>query len=120
LDCEVFKVKILHEIWNEAKLQSEREHVTLYIKNNAGKFRIGELISNLNLSSLRWTLDHPEDFQFIKRIYFYLYKPNKLFVTNDILNLLNKYPQLNQLNTSFKRYEGLLKSLVDDNKKETK
>ena len=39
LDLEIVRFSVLKRAWNEAQLMSEREHVTMYIKNNRHYFR---------------------------------------------------------------------------------
>ena len=34
LDLEIMKFDVLEDVWRKARLASEREHVTLYIKNH--------------------------------------------------------------------------------------
>lgn len=114
LDCEVFKASVLKKAWKEAKLKSEREHVTLYIRNHPEKFGIENYKGDKDLSNFRWTLDEDEDFQLIKEIYEELYYENKIFSTKEILNLLEKKPGLININSKHIRNEGLIKSLYED------
>ena len=67
LDVEVFSFSVLEKIWKDAKLPSEREHVTQFILNN-NKFRIGNIENENDLSQLRWTLDQKEDLEFILNV----------------------------------------------------
>lgn len=114
LDCEVFNFNILKEIWNNANLSSQREHVTLYIRDNLDKFKLGNVKNDVDLSDLRWTLDEKEDFVFINEIYKNLYNQNSFFTMNDIVDLLDKKPELLEINSKFTRNEGLIKSLSED------
>ena len=41
LDCEVFNFSVLKDTWLNANLSSQREHVTLYIRDNPDKFKLG-------------------------------------------------------------------------------
>ena len=66
------------------------------------------------MSHLRWTVDEPEDFVLVEKIYQALYEKNPLFSTGDILNLLQKQPELTKINNSIIRNEGLEKSLQED------
>ncbi len=50
LDTEVFSFVALERAWREARLPSEREHVTPYILKNPDKFRIGNISYDRNLS----------------------------------------------------------------------
>jgi len=114
LDTEVFSFKTLKIVWKNAKLFSEREHVTPYIRKNSNIFKITNLKSKFNLSNKRWTLDEPEDFEFIKIIYENLYPKDSLFGTETILNYLRENPEVEKINKNIIRNEGYLKSLKED------
>lgn len=113
LDCEVFNFSALKEAWINGNLSSQREHVTLYIRDNPGKFKLGNVKNKEDLSDFRWTLDEKEDFIFINEIYKHF--SNKSFFTmEDIVNLLKINPSLIDINSKFDRNEGLMKSLNED------
>ena len=114
LDTEVFSYKTLKKAWKNAKLSSEREHVTPYIRKYPNIFKIVNLKCEYNLNDKRWTLDEPEDFKFIKIIYKNLYHKNALFGMKAILNFLKKYPKIEEINKNIIRNEGYLKSLKED------
>ena len=57
LDVEVFSFASLERAWREARWQSEREHVTPYIRNHPELFRIGNVQSGEDYSHRRWTVD---------------------------------------------------------------
>lgn len=68
LDVEVFSRRVLQEAWIHAKNPSEREHVTKFIRTNAaGWYRISTLMTGAHDG--RWSLDTPEDFNFITEAY---------------------------------------------------
>ena len=61
-DIEIIKLSALKEAWKEAKMASEREHVTLYIRNHSDKFHIQNLECPIpGIGEKRWTLDEEED-----------------------------------------------------------
>ena len=68
-DVEIFIFEALAEAWEKAKLPSEREHVTPYIKKNSTIFNIANLENKEDLYQKRWTLDYPADYDFIKAVY---------------------------------------------------
>jgi len=113
-DVEVFKFEALKKTWKNAKLSSEREHVTAYIKKNPELFNLNNLEYHRNLSDKRWTLDNPEDYEFIKIIYKNLYGKNNLFGMTEILRFLDKNPHIEQINQHIKRNEGYSKSIKND------
>lgn len=116
LDLEIIRFEALKRAWSEARLASEREHVTLYIKNNKSSFRIQDYESALgNLHNERWTIDEPEDYLFIKNVYEHFELIGKEdFDSVDILEYLNANPEIRDINKGFIRNEGLLKSLKND------
>jgi spore coat polysaccharide biosynthesis protein SpsF len=114
LDIEVFKFSCLEQAWKEARLSSEHEHATPYIYNNPLKFKLGNYVNTTDLSHLRWTVDEPEDFEFVTKVYESLYPINSEFSMDDILDLLSKQPDLMKINNMFARNEGYQKSLDED------
>lgn len=114
LDVEAMRFAILEQAWKEAVLPSDREHVSLFIVRQPERFRVGRYENTIDLSHLRWTVDEPEDFELIRRIYEALYAANPAFTTKDILGLLDAQPQLLELNRRFRRNEGLERSLAKD------
>ena len=104
----------LTEAKNNAVLPSEMEHVTQYIVNRVELFNNRIFEFDQDLSHLRWTVDEPEDFVLVEKIYQNLYKENPLFLTSDILNLLQEKPELTNINSRFIRNEGLESSLKED------
>ena len=117
LDCQVFSFSALEKAWKEADLPSEREHVGPYIeKTHPELFNLGGLEKFSNLSHLRWTLDEDRDYELLKQIYTELYVADHLFLTNDILNLLERRPELLEINSQITRNEWYLKSLEMESK----
>jgi spore coat polysaccharide biosynthesis protein SpsF len=118
LDLEIMKYEALETAWKQADLISEREHVTLYIKNHPELFNIFDYKCSLgNLKHMRWTLDENEDLLFIQAIYnYFINLGKKYFSMNEILEFLNKNPKITNINNKFIRNEGLLKSLKNDKK----
>lgn len=114
LDVEVVRFTSLAQAWEEAALPSQREHVTPFIHQQPGRFKIGSVKNSADLSSLRWTVDEPLDFELVTIIYETLYPQNPAFTTRDILMLQDQRPDLKTMNTRFKRNEGYNKSLAED------
>jgi spore coat polysaccharide biosynthesis protein SpsF (cytidylyltransferase family) len=111
LDIEVFKFSALEKAYKEAKLDSEKEHVTPYIWKNPGKFKIKNFEYKENLSKWRWTLDKKEDFLFIQKIFDEFYKEDPLFSYKKVIEYLKKDPEVLLINSGTIRNEGYLKSL---------
>lgn len=114
LDVEVFKYSVLRTAAAEAVLPSHREHVTPFIRKQPERFKVGNYAADVDLSRMRWTVDEPEDFEFVRRVYELLYPAKPDFNTEDILALLQAHPELSSINTRFERNEGARKSLQAD------
>ena len=111
-DVEIFSFEILEKTWQKAILPSEREHVTLFIRNKKLNFKLGNLKNSKNLGHLRWTLDRVEDLNLIRKI---VVKINKNpILMNDILNLFSLEPELIKINEHITQNEVMLKSLKKD------
>ena len=115
LDTEIFNFSALEEAVREAKLPSEREHVTLYIKNHPERFtseswREGESDN----SAMHWSVDTQADFDFVTKIFEQLYPTNPSFNKDDVLALLARQPKLLNINKGGTGWEGLAKSLKED------
>ena len=101
LDTEIMSFSALERCWKEELNPAYREHVTPYIHHHPDRFRISELNNKQDLSSMRWTVDTPEDFDFVTRVYQYL--GENQFSWIDILDLLQKHPELLEINNDIKQ-----------------
>jgi len=112
LDTEVFRRAALERAWLEARLPSEREHVTPYIWKHPELFRLGSVQHSEDLSDLRWTIDEPEDLMFVRALYDSLGAfPSGMAET---IKLLKEHPELAEINKGFESNEGYEKSLRED------
>jgi spore coat polysaccharide biosynthesis protein SpsF len=114
LDAEVMRAEVLETAWREATLPSEREHVTRFIYTRPGRFRLGSLVGDTDLSDQRWTVDTPEDLAMVRAVYAALYPADPAFGTEDILAFLAAHPEIAALNRAHRRNEGLERSLAQD------
>ena len=115
LDVEAFKFSALQTAWKEARLVSEREHVTPYLRNHPEKFSRRNVSHLQDLSALRWTLDEPADYALLQKVVGALNEKNPDFHMEDVLQILAEHPEWQELNASFGRNEGYVKSLRQDN-----
>ncbi len=111
LDVEVCSSAALFRAWQEAKLPSEREHVTPYIWKHPRKFRLFILKNAVDYSAHRWTIDDRLDFEFVKAVYEHLYRPQKMFRMGDILRFVKEHPEYDKRDARAERDEGYQQSL---------
>lgn len=114
LDVEVVDYGALLAADADARLASEREHVTTFIRKHPERFPAANVEAATDLSAHRWTVDEPEDFEFVRSIYENLYPRNLRFTTADILEYLSRHPQLSRLNGHIVRNAGLSRSTAAD------
>ena len=98
MHCEAFTFDALQSAFQNAKDPQEREHVTPYIYRNPNLFNLHNVEFSRDISSYRWTLDFPEDYILISKIYQSLYKEDPLFGMKAIIKLIEKNSEWLKIN----------------------
>ena len=106
LDVEVMKMSVLKQTWEQAESNREKEHVTPFIRNNPGIFSVENVKNEEDHSAMRWTVDEPEDYEFVQKVYGALYPDNNCFSYSDILGLLARNSELRKVNDMYLRNQG--------------
>jgi len=96
LDTEVTRIDVLERAWREDRSPTWREHVTPYIYRNPDRFRIHNVLSQVDYSTMRWTVDTPEDLTFVRRIYDYF--GHDSFSWHEVLKVLEEHPEWVEIN----------------------
>ena len=104
LDAEIMSIEALEIAWRESSKRSDREHVTPYLYADAERFSLGSLRCERNLAPLRWTVDHPEDLEFVTGVFALLYPKFPNFSMWDVVELLEQRPELGQINSGLSQY----------------
>lgn len=112
LDTEILSAEALARADREARWQSEREHVTLYIRQHPDRFRTFNVAHTPDLSGRRWVVDEATDLEFVRAVYERM--GDRSFGMADVLALLSSEPELALINAGIARDEGLKKSLAED------
>ncbi len=84
LDVEVFDAQDLLTAGRQATDPYDREHVTPFLYRPGAPFTQGELVQDRDESALRWTVDTPEDYAFVEKVYAALYPTKPDFTSDDI------------------------------------
>lgn len=114
-DIEVIKWSALKKAWLEAKLSSEREHVTPYIRKNTdfnggSLFKAMNFPANANYNQVRMTVDEPSDLETVALLI------SKLGVNvnwKTYADYIIENPEVFE-NQKIVRNEGYIKSLKND------
>ena len=96
LDTEAFTVAALETAGSEATAHPDREHVTPYIWRQPDRFPQASVSAESDHSHERWTVDTPEDYQLVQKIYAHF--GDAAFGWQDVLRLLDTHPSWRALN----------------------
>jgi spore coat polysaccharide biosynthesis protein SpsF (cytidylyltransferase family) len=112
-DIEVFKFSALEVAWKNAKLSSEREHVTPYIWKNSSHmgnnlFKSDNFTEGFSFQHLRMTVDEVSDFEVISRMITRLGTQSTWL---EYANFLDANQDLKSINEKIERNEGYKKSM---------
>lgn len=114
-DIEVFKFSALEKAWKETKLQSDREHVTPFIRRNSSffderMFKSANYDAPDNFNGIRMTVDEPVDLETIRILVRHLgSEKDWIAYTKYIIENKTKFS-----NQKIIRNEGYNKSLMND------
>jgi spore coat polysaccharide biosynthesis protein SpsF len=91
----------------EIKDESNTEIWGAYF-TESGFFKCGTLVADPEDTwpELRLTVDYPEDFEFVTRIFDELYYPGEIFSLQDIIKLCRTRNELIKINASVKQKTG--------------
>jgi spore coat polysaccharide biosynthesis protein SpsF len=100
MDVQVFATRDLRQVEQKTDDPADREHVSLYFYEVPGRFRTRNVASDLpeQHREHRLTVDTIEDFTLIEEIFKKLYPKTPAFSLDDILRLLEEYPELAGIN----------------------
>ena len=104
-DCRVFTTDALDEIDRTSDDPADHEHVSLHFWEHPEKYRLRNVATELpaDVVDLRLTVDTPEDFELVRRVYEALYPRNPEFTLSDVLELLRGDPDLARINQEIRQ-----------------
>lgn len=111
---EVFTYEALYQAWENATLQSEREHVTAYIWKRDDEFSVERVELPEDWSTFRVTVDRPDDLKVILEIMRVLSSTDSLFGIEKVVEYLRGNPEVAKINNHIPRYEGYKKSTLNE------
>jgi spore coat polysaccharide biosynthesis protein SpsF len=100
LNVEVFSTKLLELADREGLTEPDREHVSWFFVRQPQRFRLLTLPAppSLYWPELRLTLDEPDDYRLIDKVFQALYPDNPCFTLRDVVLLLKSRPDWVALN----------------------
>jgi spore coat polysaccharide biosynthesis protein SpsF len=107
LDVEIVKTSALRRLNLMQLSEPEREHVTLGLYSRPTDFTLKNYNYPLDLSRERWTVDYPEDLEFIRRVVKHENALNQIMSLEDVLKFLRDFPELRNKVSSNLRNEAI-------------
>jgi spore coat polysaccharide biosynthesis protein SpsF len=107
LDVEVVSAAAWERLSKLPLSTREREHVTLGIYSRPDAFALQSVTQSPDRSGLRWTVDVPDDLDFVRAVYANLYADQPEFGQREILELLAAHPELSRTEADLARNAGL-------------
>ena len=110
-EVEIFNFCSLERAWKNARLPSEREHVTSYLYTTKN-FKIMNFANNKDQSNIRYAVDRPKDLLLVQKIFSKIQK--RPILMQDVLQLFEQEPSLFNINKDVDHDEGYNKSIKYD------
>lgn len=97
LDVEIFRASALREAHAETIDPYDREHVTPFLYRRPERYRLVTLTQARDEGDARWTVDRPDDLDFVRAVYAALYAARPDFSSDDVRALVARRPDLQTL-----------------------
>lgn len=98
LDCEAFRVEHLAQAAREATLAADREHATPWLRRNPALRRISLDGPGGGIERHRWTLDYPEDYEFLQALWAEMGERAGAAGVRELLGVLQDHPGIAAIN----------------------
>lgn len=92
-DVEVITAPSLRRAAAAACTPEEREHVTWGVWSHPERYRIARLRPPVDEGQVRWTVDRPDDLEFVRAVYEALYPRNPAFRSDDVRAFVRSQPE---------------------------
>jgi len=107
-NCYVLRVSALEKVCELKKETDTEVWLNLFTTH---MFKIHSIIveGKYRHNSLKISLDYPEDYEFIKKVFGELYDPDRVFSLPDVIDLANRRPDILSINANpelLKRWRG--------------
>lgn len=97
LDVEVFKTGVLRQAHAQTRDPYDREHVTPFIYRHPERYRLDTVLQDRTEGDVRWTVDRPDDLDFVRAVYEALYPARPDFSSDDVRAFVATRPDLANL-----------------------
>lgn len=101
LDVECFSNSAFSRLADETLTPEELEHVTLGFHNRKDVYYRTSVEAAIDHSADRWTVDYPEDLEYVRWIYRNLYPQNSHFDEEEIYSFLESHPSERRIDFTY-------------------
>jgi spore coat polysaccharide biosynthesis protein SpsF len=88
LDIEIASFATLERLSKFELTADEKEHVTLGVYKRPAEFILRNFTAPYDYSNMRWTVDYPEDLEFVRRVYSQFIGSENNFAFEDVVQLI--------------------------------
>lgn len=93
-DVEVVTAEALRRADELAATPEEHEHVTWGIARHPERYRAARLTAPVDEGTVRWTVDRPDDLDFVRAVFEALYPKDPAFTSDDVRAFVRSRPEL--------------------------
>lgn len=115
LDVEILSRETLSKLESLNLSKMELEHVTLGVYNRPEMFRVLNFSDPIDRSNMRWTVDYPEDLEFVRTVYSHFKGREANFNYEEVLEYLSLNPEVTSEISASRRNEALLNPVEEHN-----
>jgi spore coat polysaccharide biosynthesis protein SpsF len=108
LDVECFEPNSLKELFESDPSEIESEHVTYGLYKRPEFCTIHSVEQEVDRSNLRWTVDLPEDLEFVRSVYSAFEPDYYSFGQEDLIKVAQTKPELHRTDTILERNASLI------------
>ena len=94
LDIEIVRTTAFLDLIQHELTNSEREHVTLGLRSERRNYKRQNFRNDKDLSSLRWTVDYPDDLDHLRKLMAFFRGREATFSFRDLLLLIGSHKDL--------------------------
>jgi len=99
-DCCIVQTSALEKVVNNKSVHDTEVWLKYFLMDSELKIHTIDPGKDYYHSSLKTSIDYPEDYKFMKRIFSELYNPQKIFSLLDIIKLVKKKPEILDINAN--------------------
>ena len=114
LDIEIVKSEAFRKLGNASLSKAEMEHVTYGLYSRNGQFATQNFAHSEDLSNLRWTVDYPEDLEFVRSVFLHFKGREDSFNFSELLAYLGDNRELKSTIDANRRNESLIAMLKEE------